>query len=74
LTKKIVIFKHLIESSFHFLNQVVKGKWGLATSQEKREFSQVSLEIDFWGFPTSPYHLVGIILKIFVPNSLYKVV
>jgi hypothetical protein len=31
---------------------------GLATSPEKREFSQVSLEIDLWGFPTSPFPIL----------------
>jgi len=40
----------LIESSCHFLNQVVKGRWGLATSLEKRELNQVSLEIDYGDF------------------------
>jgi len=48
--KKNVIFRYLIDSSCCFLNQVVKGRWGLATSREKRELNQVSLEIDYGDF------------------------
>jgi hypothetical protein len=56
--EKNIIPRHLIESSCHFLNQVVRGRWGLATSLEKRELNQVSLKIDLWGLPTSPFPIL----------------